>query len=560
MKGLGKCLIVIALAASLTFPAVSCIRRDDDVVVVPDTMSALYVGNYDGGMGHEWLEKAIAIFEERNKNTSFEPGKTGVKVVPKNDKDAYMGTKLLADMSTNTEDLYITGTISYADFVAEGVLADVTDVMTAKEPGQKSIAERMNPSMQKMFNVGENDEARYYGAPSMASISGIVYDVDLFEEEKLYIAEGSTGTNIQWTGATGKSAGMDNKPGTYDDGLPETWEQFKRLLTRMVTRSITPFTWGGMYNTYAERFLNYIWASYEGVDDYMLNYTFNGVDSDVGKIDKSNGYLLQKQNGKLAALTVAEYILSDSRLFYSQSVGQSHIDAQDVYLTSVKSASPIAMLLEGSWWENEAKATFNNMVKDGAEYAYGVRRFAYMPFPKFVGTDGVPDTVAQETAILCDSGAGCIIVNKNSKNLDLAKKFYAFLLSEEIQALITATTGVALPFEYELSEEQLDGLTYYSRSIWELMHDENSALVYPALDEPIRVENTTYFADWNWAKDVTVNGRRFSARDPMHAFYQYSGESLTAKTYFDGLSAEYSEESWNSTLGKYFLPAGGNND
>lgn len=83
---------------------------------------------------------------------------------------------------------------------------------------------------------------------------------------------------------------MDNKPGTYDDGLPETWEQFKRLLTRMVTRSITPFTWGGMYNTYAERFLNYIWASYEGVDDYMLNYTFNGEDSDVGEIDKSNGY------------------------------------------------------------------------------------------------------------------------------------------------------------------------------------------------------------------------------------------------------------------------------
>ena len=151
MNGLGKCMIAVLLAISVTIPAGGCIRREDDVVEVPDTMSALYVGNYDGGMGHEWLEKAIAIFEERNKNVSFESGKTGVKVVPKNDKDPYMGTKLLADMSTNTEDLYITGTISYADFVAADVLADVTDVMTAKESGEKSIAERMNPSMKKMF-------------------------------------------------------------------------------------------------------------------------------------------------------------------------------------------------------------------------------------------------------------------------------------------------------------------------------------------------------------------------------------------------------------------------
>ena len=552
MKRLGKCLVAIALAACVTFPTVGCVRREGGEVVVPDTMTGLYVGNYDGGLGHEWLEKAIAIFEERNKDVSFEPGKVGVKVVPKNDKEPYTGSTLMNAMSTNTEDVYITGTISYADFVTAGVLADVTDVMTAKEPGQKSIAERMNPSMHRTFNVGTTEE-QYFGAPSMSAISGIVYDVDLFESEKLYIAAGSTGTNIQWTNATNKSVGMDNEPGTYDDGLPETWEQLKALMTRMVTRNIIPFTWGGMYNTYVERFLNCVWASYEGVDDYLLNYTFDGVDSDVGPINKSNGYLLQKQSGKLAALTVAEHIMSDSRYYYSQSPAQSHTDAQAVYLSSVEDTKgQIAMLLEGNWWENEARGTFDNMVKYNENYAYGVRRFAYMPFPKFVGTAGVPDAVAPQNAILCDAGSGCVIVSKYTEKPELAKKFYAFLLSEEIQALMTATTGVVMPFEYKLSEAQYNGMTYYAKSIWDLMHDENSALVYPVLDEPIRVENTTYFADWNWVKDVTVNNRRLSARDPMHAFYQYGNTGLTAKAYFDGLSAKFTQTSWNTTLGKYF--------
>ena len=45
----------------------------------------LHVHNFDGGVGTEWLEKDIARFEEKYKNTSFEEGKTGVQIVPGKD-------------------------------------------------------------------------------------------------------------------------------------------------------------------------------------------------------------------------------------------------------------------------------------------------------------------------------------------------------------------------------------------------------------------------------------------------------------------------------------------
>lgn len=140
---------------------------------------------------------------------------------------------------------------------------------------------------------------------------------------------------------------MDGEKGTYDDGLPETWEQLKVLMTRMVTKNITPFTWSGMYDTYRQRFMNYIWASYEGADDFLLNYSFSGTDSDSGDIDYSNGYLLQKQNGKYAALKVAEYIVKNSTLYSENAMktSQSHSQAQTEYLTSVekRSASPCCL-------------------------------------------------------------------------------------------------------------------------------------------------------------------------------------------------------------------------
>ena len=543
-------ILAVIIAGTVTLIC-TCGKRNETYngIVIDKTKTQLYVGNYDGGAGHEWLNIAIDSFEEEYKSESFEKGKTGVQVLPRNLKDEFMGTLLLENIADGKEDIVITGTISYADFVAADVLLDITDVVTAG--GENSAEKRMNESMRRTFDMGTESQSKYYGVPTLASLSGIVYDVDLFEDEKLYFGEGSTASRPVWTGAENKSAGMDGEKGTYDDGLPETWEQLKVLMTRMVTKNITPFTWSGMYDTYRQRFMNYIWASYEGADDFLLNYSFSGTDSDSGDIDYSNGYLLQKQNGKYAALKVAEYIVKNSTLYSENAMktSQSHSQAQTEYLTSVEKEKRIAMLLEGTWWENEARGTFDGMIKYSPDYAYGVRRFGYMPFPRFIGSTGIPDTDQSKTTLLCDAGSGAVIAKKNVDHPELVKKFIAYLLRTDTQAMFTATTGLPMPYSYSLTEDQYASMTNYARTIWDLVTSEDAELVYPVYDTPIRIENTTFFSNWDWGANVTINKVNQTVNEPMMTFYSYP--TITAEDYFSGLSRNFSSAKWQE-LANYF--------
>lgn len=543
-------ILAVIIAGTVTLIC-TCGKRNETYngIVIDKTKTQLYVGNYDGGAGHEWLNIAIDGFEEEYKSESFEKGKTGVQVLPRNLKDEFMGTLLLENIADGKEDIVITGTISYADFVAADVLLDITDVVTAG--GENSAEKRMNESMRRTFDMGTESQSKYYGVPTLASLSGIVYDVDLFEDEKLYFGEGSTASRPVWTGAENKSAGMDGEKGTYDDGLPETWEQLKVLMTRMVTKNITPFTWSGMYDTYRQRFMNYIWASYEGADDFLLNYSFSGTDSDSGDIDYSNGYLLQKQNGKYAALKVAEYIVKNSTLYSENAMktSQSHSQAQTEYLTSVEKEKRIAMLLEGTWWENEARGTFDGMIKYSPDYAYGVRRFGYMPFPRFIGSAGIPDTDQSKTTLLCDAGSGAVIAKKNVDHPELVKKFIAYLLRTDTQAMFTATTGLPMPYSYSLTEDQYASMTNYARTIWDLVTSEDAELVYPVYDTPIRIENTTFFSNWDWGANVTINKVNQTVNEPMMTFYSYP--TITAEDYFSGLSRNFSSAKWQE-LSNYF--------
>ncbi len=543
-------ILAVIIAGTVTLIC-TCGKRNETYngIVIDKTKTQLYVGNYDGGAGHEWLNIAIDGFEEEYKSESFEKGKTGVQVLPRNLKDEFMGTLLLENIADGKEDIVITGTISYADFVAADVLLDITDVVTAG--GENSAEKRMNESMRRTFDMGTESQSKYYGVPTLASLSGIVYDVDLFEDEKLYFGEGSTASRPVWTGAENKSAGMDGEKGTYDDGLPETWEQLKVLMTRMVTKNITPFTWSGMYDTYRQRFMNYIWASYEGADDFLLNYSFSGTDSDSGDIDYSNGYLLQKQNGKYAALKVAEYIVKNSTLYSENAMktSQSHSQAQTEYLTSVEKEKRIAMLLEGTWWENEARGTFDGMIKYSPDYAYGVRRFGYMPFPRFIGSAGIPDTDQSKTTLLCDAGSGAVIAKKNVDHPELVKKFIAYLLRTDTQAMFTATTGLPMPYSYSLTEDQYASMTNYARTIWDLVTSEDAELVYPVYDTPIRIENTTFFSNWDWGANVTINKVNQTVNEPMMTFYSYP--TITAEDYFSGLSRNFSSAKWQE-LANYF--------
>ena len=52
-----------------------------DLESIDTTKSQLRIGNFDGGVGTQWLNEAIDRFEELYKDKSFEDGKKGVQIL-----------------------------------------------------------------------------------------------------------------------------------------------------------------------------------------------------------------------------------------------------------------------------------------------------------------------------------------------------------------------------------------------------------------------------------------------------------------------------------------------
>ena len=73
-----------------------------------------------------------------------------------------------------------------------------------------------------------------------------------------------------------KANGPDGKPNTYDDGLPATFAEFYALCDYMTTVGVTPFVLPGSIVACETLMLYQLYADYEGRDNFLLNYTFDG--------------------------------------------------------------------------------------------------------------------------------------------------------------------------------------------------------------------------------------------------------------------------------------------
>lgn len=504
----------------------------------------LYIGNYDGGLGAAWLREVADKFEKEHAEECFESGvsvngkpKKGVQIYIESKKD-FTDEMLLTLMPDSANDIFIAGNLMYRNAVNRKVLLDITDIATAKDEDIKeqkvSIDDKMFSDMRKMYYT----DSKYYALPLADNVFGIVYDVDLFEDEGLY----------------SNKPGPSGIPNAYDHGLPATWEDFKELMQKMVQKGITPFTWSGQFANYRTRLMNAFWAGYEGPNDFMLNFSFDGDDSQFGKITKSNGYVLQGQHGKKAALIAAHDIISNPAFYSSDAMKttQSHLYAQEEFVSSILTNKRIAMISEGVWWENEARPVFDLMERYGAKYAYGQRNFAFMPLPKFIGTAGVPNQENYSGNVLPagSTGVSAACINAKTKFPELSKLFVRFMFLDENMAVFTRASGSPMPYKYEIAEFEYAKMSKFTQSVWNQYSDSNTAVVSMANQTAMVADNLSYFRNWQWGATVSVGAGSSVMTEPMIAFYTYP--SLNPDNYFAGLSATFSQTSWNSALSAWF--------
>lgn len=442
---------------------------------VDTTKTQFYIGNFDGGYGHTWIEKAAKKFEERYAETSFEAGKKGVQIWINNAKEEYSNYEFTQQISGLQQDFFVAPCPREELIENKSLIAinDLLDESMAEFGDNKTLREKLSGWYKEAYSISDtpndpNEETVYFLPVAEAYFGTIVYDVDLFEKEGYYIKEGggwTTGLNDD------KSLGMDGVKGTYDDGLPTTEDEFFALLDTI--EGATPFTWAGQYTAYMNAFVFNLFCNYDdGVGQKLYN-TLDGEYVIDGETVQFNGYNFtdaQRLPGRLAALQVTEKLVGNSDYYSREAFNttQSHTEAQDEFLLSTTTNNPIAMLIEGTWWENEATDTFESMAKDNAKYSKKNRRLGLMPV---IRPDGGTGT---QTNFITSPHA--LFINGNTDNVALAKKFMLYLLSDEIRELFTDVTGCPSPYDYTLSETTYNNLSYFGKTLWEIHENENNKI------------------------------------------------------------------------------------
>ncbi len=545
MKKMKRAMVQLLALTMLASSLVAC-GGGGETSSTDATKSTLNVGVFDAGLGTTFFNVMAADFEEYYKETSFEDNKKGVQVVMDAKKDEFKVGNLSNTMPNYENALYFMDAASYTTYSNKGLLADITSVVTEKiydengdmatDTGLSATQSIEDTMLDDFVNYYKTEDSKYYAIPFYIGVSGIIYDADLFDEKGFFMYEnGSFGATYDDIASGNCSKGPDGRIGTEDDGLPNTWNDFVNLMKEMRESSVIPFTWDGA-NTYQKNnVFEYIWANYEGKDNYMLNYTFSGHDTGLNvDITEENYKELVNQEGRKAAIKAFYDIYSNTKNYSANALTQSHTEAQFEYVwSSTNTNQPIAMFMEGAYWENEARSVFEEMAITDASLGYGKRNFKLMSVPKFEGVEGVKDQTNSDMVLPASGSKTFICISEKNKcknpevQLKLAKLFIQFVQTRGQMAKFTASVGgCTRPYDYKVEEAEYNTYTQYGKSI--MKYREEGA--YLTTDLPLaalRKANQFLFEDGNggWAFEAR-KGTDEKLYDPFSYFVKYKGATV----------------------------------
>lgn len=547
-----KHVMALGLAAVMSGSLLSmtaCGGREDVGTTIDKTKTQLTVSVYEGGFGVEWFYDVKAKFEAAYASKSYEDGKTGIEIIPDTGKTLgreFSWQKTKAQVVV-TEQMT---TEMFLQMIAKGEVMKLDDVMTS------ILAQDGISLKQDILDVLKMYDGSIYQIPHYEGGGGIVYDKDVFNENNLYIS-----SNGGWTNASGDlSVGADGIADTADDGLPATYKEFYNLCQTMTTRNITPFIIAGEAKafycdfipvrasmTYNGREETSAFVEFDGTQATYITETTENADAFFGydvqtataEITPDNGYLVKQTPGALYGYEMLSHLLEkkwyDTKGWAST---VSHLDAQELFLKSDKNGSPIAMLIDGTWWECEATDVFNRMSNNNpaSPYSKSNRNFGWMAFPTKV--DETDTNNSTDSLLTLDNMRAFMMVRAGiSSGLETAAKdFLKFCYTPENMEAYTATTGTTRPFTYSISQETKNALTPFQQEIW-WMH-ENEQFVYP---------NVSQFYVKNTAKVFTDEWQSPEYRSPITTFSTV-GNTVTALQFYK--SCWMSPEEWDKKVTK----------
>lgn len=532
-----------------------------------DSKTQLVVATFDGGIGSEWIMEAGRRFAEKFADTSFEDGKKGVQVSVVKSSN-YGGESILGTLQSEEADVWFTETVNYLDHVNAKNFADITDIVTEDltDYGEKkSIEDKIDDNYRDFLNRGTKEAPIYYAIPFYDGFYGLTYDKDLFAEKNLYFKssgneKGDAADNLGFVSSRDekKSAGVDGKYDTYDDGLPATYAQFLSLLDAMKENNITPFIYGGSNAmSYPLRTMASFWAQAEGADGYRQNQTFSGTAKNLVQLDASgkvvygsdkkpkteslkittkNGYELQRQKSKYDVLSLFYQILSDEDNYSDSSL--LHTAAQASFLKGKEGKyDTYGMLIDGTWWENESTETFDAVAtKMGEQYKKSNRNLGFMPLPVADAED------VGRSNVLLNANTSLAFIRSNTDILDCAKAFLQFTTTDDELSAFTAKVSMTRAFDYELSPEYEEKTTAYGKSVYEIR--KQSEVIYPCSTEAVFQNNQAFFSTERWSFQTLLDNTPYT--NPWQLWLNYA-EKYPVADYFAGMYQKQKAE-WGTLV------------
>ena len=536
------------LAAAMPFTMMACGPTGGEVIdSVDKTKIQLNVFSYNGGVGSEWLDKVITRFEADYKDATFSNGRIGVQVVPSKTKsDAF------SNMSTNNNHVIFSEVGNYSQLVTQKSVLDISDIMDkplnelTKTTDIKTLKSKMYDETIDFYSFSGG---KIYALPHYSFFSTLTYNKQLLTDKNLYFAKdydvnGDLDSKFIHSASEDKSCGPDGVYKTDDDGLPATYTELFDLFNMMKNKNVTPITWAGgemVSGGYVNYLLNNVYLSLAGKDQARLNYTFDSKDKTITIVEKFEGGKAvtkeekitadnyKKLNSELAkyqAIKVVDTIL-DNALWQSgdcDSTTTTMLSTQQNYIESYNGGTPIAMIVEGSYWYNEAdNAGYIEDTKNRFTDFDAKNNYQILPLPRvYEGT--YKDVVGKEVgkAVYADQADSLAVINANIASdkelVDLAKTFLAYCYTDESLKEFTETTRVTRSLKYDVDVNKLDA---WGKAVWN--YTKAADLLLPYSSNSLYLNNRTqqsmHIANDFWA----VSGKNV---------YSYCKGSGTAESYF----------------------------
>jgi len=507
----------LALCAFTVAPAFSACGGGGTGEKVDKTKTQLTVFHYFAGFGDAWMVELKKNFEEKVKDVSFEEGKMGVQIHIRGEMRDFTSSQV---SSGQFDVFFLESPKDFRNLMADQVIEPLDSIMEYANPedNNKTIVSKMTAQQVDAYTLNNH----YYGIPHYAGNYGLIYNRDLFEEKGFFLAaepDEETGDILISASNPTKTAGPDGVAGNEDDGLPTTYDEFFALCTEINARGVDPVCWPGQYTAqHINLLLDNLVANHEGAEQMNLNYTYDGLATDLVVIENNqiqyeadgvtpkteslqitskNAYELARQEGKYYAMQFIHKLLSNKDYYNEQDAengSMSHTLNQQNFLENQKlGLRPSAMLVDGTWWQMEADDVFSYMSEEDEKYSKENRKFGWLPLPQATKEEAEKIANGTKKRTFSDylGAVSCIKAGLPEGEKEAALQLLQYAYTDKALADFTYTTSTTIGLDY-LDVIDRSRLNYYTADLINFL--DGADIVYQVSGNEHRAKNMARLA------------------------------------------------------------------